>query len=141
MSEHQKTITEMVERAARALWRRDVLSDDDGKWDRIPEVVREHWREEACAALDAALNTETPPARPAPWATTPAGRWDTWGRVPTGTNVNTPCSTAMFRKTSPAGAVAVRGVFSGEWRDSPAAPDQMDHMAPFTASADQEDRP
>ena len=141
MSEHQRTITDMVERAARALWRRDELSADDGKWDRIPEMARESWREKARAALEAALAPEAPPARPAPWATTPAGRWDTWDQVPTGMNVNTPCSKATFRKTSPAGAAAVRGVFSGEWRDSPATPDQMDHLAPFTASPDQEDRP
>lgn len=47
----------MVERAARALYLREISWSSEAKWDRLPDPVKRMWRLKAEAVLDAALGT------------------------------------------------------------------------------------
>ncbi|MDO4920077.1 hypothetical protein [Kocuria sp.] len=49
---------DMAERAARALFLSDSLRNTESKWDRLPEYVRDSWRDDARTILDAALGTQ-----------------------------------------------------------------------------------
>ena len=47
----------MVERAARALYLREISWSSEAKWDRLPDPVKRMWRLKAEAVLDAAHGT------------------------------------------------------------------------------------
>ncbi|WP_431695571.1 hypothetical protein [Kocuria rhizophila] len=76
-------------------------------------------------------------SQPAPWVTSPATPepWATWEEVPTLTHVRGKSSAAQYCKAKD-GTVSIRGAFSGEWRELPGAPKDMDSRGPFTPAHD-----
>lgn len=52
-----RTREDMVEKAARTLYLREISWSSEAKWDRLPDPVKRMWRLKAEAVLDAALDT------------------------------------------------------------------------------------